>query len=405
MKILLSLFLLPITALSKGYIVELNPNNTYTGPAKNIIKTSNKTFLVIESETYPKNKAFKYIEEDQDTFLLSTPKLEYFEKQWGLQNFGKNEPITPDRMSPVSSKIGIDSNAVNAWSLTKGRKDIVVAVVDTGLDLSHIELKSNLYINPAEFHGSPGVDDDKNGFIDDIHGYDFSSKDSIPQDENGHGTHCAGIIAGTHNKGRIAGVMSKASLMALRTLDKKGAGKISQAIEAFSYAIENGANVISNSWGSRGHSQILEDLIKDATSKGIHVVAAAGNSRFNNNDENATYPANYPGVVSVGAINARARHSAYSSFGPNTVHISAPGTNIISSHIKRKGEIYRVMSGTSMAAPFVSGAIGLYLSLYGKNQEPLAIRQKLIDSSTKLDHLKQLTVSEGMLNIEEFLKN
>ena len=79
-------------------------------------------------------------------------------------------------MSPVSSKIGIDSNAVNAWSLTKGRKDIVVAVVDTGLDLSHIELKSNLYINPAEFHGNPGVDDDKNGFIDDIHGYDFSSK-------------------------------------------------------------------------------------------------------------------------------------------------------------------------------------------------------------------------------------
>ena len=406
MKILLILLFFSQPIYSKDYIIKLKQNALYTGNATNIISYSKATYIVVNSDTLPNDPSFEFVEEDHDISILtrnSPQKQEYFSKQWALENLGKNEPITPNRMSPVTSVTGIETKSLEAWKLSTGSKDITIALVDTGVDLKHIELKENLWMNPLEANGLAGVDDDGNGFIDDINGFDFSAQDSIPQDENGHGTHCACIIGASHSQGKIAGVMANVSIMPLRTLNKKGAGKVSQAIEAFIYAIENGANIISNSWGSRGHSKILEELIIDANAKGIHVVAAAGNARFNNNDEAATYPANYPGVIAVGAINARARHAAYSSYGPKTMHLSAPGTNIISSHTLRKGERYRVMSGTSMAAPYVSGAIGLYLSLNGKSQKPLFIRNALIESATKLEHLKGMSVSEGMLNVSEFL--
>lgn len=408
---LISFLILSSNSFSKEYILEVQDFNSINSgwEVKSKFQVLGKNYLVIESSKVPTSNNIINFSENYETSIFSnnsnTPKLPSFAKQWGLLNQGKNEPITPDRMSPVSSISGTDINAINAWKLTKGIKSVVIAIVDTGLDLTHPELKENLWVNTQEKNGIAGVDDDGNGYIDDIHGYDYTGKmDPIPQDENGHGTHCAGIIGATHTSGKIAGVMDNVSLMALRTLNKKGAGKIDQAIKAFGYAIKNGAHIISNSWGSRGHSPILEELINEATKQGIIIVAAAGNARFNDNDLNPTYPANYPNVISVSAINARARHSAYSSFGQNSVHIAAPGTNILSSHILRKGIKYRVMSGTSMAAPHITGVIGLYLSMHGLNQTPQFLKQKLIDTATKLDHLKDLNQASGMVNAELFLR-
>jgi subtilisin family serine protease len=398
-------------SFSKQFLLEVKNFEHFT---KNEVQKKfivlGKKYVVLESDFLPQSTNIVKSSENYETYLFSDqntyiPPVTDFTKQWGLLNLGKNEPITPDRMSPVSSISGIDINAQKAWSLSQGNKNVVIAVVDTGIDLAHIEFTDNLWINHKELNGAPGVDDDGNGMVDDINGYDYTGKeDSIPQDENGHGTHCAGIIGANHSVGKIAGVMNKVSIMALRTLDKKGAGKIDQAIRAFGYAIENGAHIISNSWGSRGHSPILEDLIKEATKRGIIVVAAAGNARFNDNDLNPTYPANYPGVISVSAINARARHSAYSSFGINTVHIGAPGTNVLSSHTLKKGLKYRVMSGTSMAAPHISGIIGLYLSINGTTQRTEVIKNKLIGTATKLDHLKGMNQANGMVDAYKFLQ-
>jgi subtilisin family serine protease len=407
---LIGLLTISFNTFATEYILEVKSYEGFNN--KNIQKKFEilgKKYLVIETDFLPQSENIISSSINHETSIFNnnayTPKVVDFHKQWGLFNEGKNEPITPDRMSPVGSVPGTDINIRPVWDELMGDKNIVIAVVDTGLDLKHKELISNIWINQSELNGKPGVDDDGNGFIDDINGYDFTGKeDSVPQDEHGHGTHCAGIIGAPHTSGKIAGVMSEVSIMALRTLDKKGAGKVDQAVRAFGYAIENGAHIISNSWGSRGHNEILESLINEANKRGIIVIAAAGNSRYNDNDLNPTYPANYPHVISVSSVNARARHASYSSFGKTTVHIGAPGTNILSTHTLKKGLKYRVMSGTSMAAPHISGIIGLYLAKHGVNQDPLLIKNKLISTAIKLDHLKGMNQADGMVDAFNFLK-
>lgn len=408
---LLGLISLSFNSFSSSEYI-LHVKNFHEFSQKNVQKKFEilgKKYVVIKSDFHPQSDNIISSSLNHSTGIFEDsdhiPKLPSFHKQWGLLNEGKNEPITPDRMSPVGSTSGIDINITPVWKNLTGNNNVIIAVVDTGVDLDHLELKENIWINEAEKNGLPGVDDDGNGFIDDINGYDFTGKeDPIPQDENGHGTHCAGIIGASHDKGKIAGVMSEVSIMSLRTLDKKGAGKIDQAVRAFGYAIENGANIISNSWGSRGHNQLLEDLILEANKRGIIVIAAAGNSRYNDNDLNPTYPANYPHVISVSSINARARHASYSSYGKETVHIGAPGTNILSTHTLKKKLKYRVMSGTSMAAPHISGIVGLYLAKHGVNQDPSMIKNKLISTAKRLEHLKGMNQAEGMVDSFNFLK-
>lgn len=407
--IILSLLFFSFTAHSKEYLLEVSDFKAINnGQILEEFELLDRKYMLIKSELPPKSSMILSMSEN---FIIETLEsvsapttLVDFSKQWGLLNEGKNEPITPIAMSPVTSKKGIDINILPAWALTKGSKQVIIAVLDTGTALNHEELKTNLWINQKEQQGLPGVDDDGNGFIDDLHGYDFTGKGSnTPQDEHGHGTHVAGIIGASHSHGKIAGVMDKVSLMTVRILNKKGRGTLQGALKGFAYAIESGAHIISNSWGHRGYSELLEGLVQEATNRGIIVVAAAGNSRFNNNDLNPTYPANYPGVISVSAVNARGRHSAYSTYGPETVHIAAPGTNILSSHTRRKGFDYRVLSGTSMSAPFVSGVIGLYLSHHGLGQSPEKIKNKLISTAVKLEHLESMNQAEGMINAYRFL--
>jgi subtilisin family serine protease len=282
-----------------------------------------------------------------------------FDKLWGLRNTGSNEP------QGRSGVEGADINALKAWDLTKGSHQVKIAVIDTGVDYNHPDLQENVWVNQAELNGLPGIDDDGNGYIDDIHGYDFAYNDNDPMDGHGHGTHCSGTIGAVHNnKIGVAGVMGEVTIVPVKFLDDTGSGSLEAAILAIDYATQLNVDLMSNSWGGGGRSEALYEAIKRASDKGIIFTAAAGNSS-SNNDTSPSYPASYesPNIVSVAALTAQNELANFSSFGRNSVHIAAPGRNIVSTV---KGGKYDSMSGTSMATPHVSGVLGLLIAKEGR---------------------------------------
>jgi subtilisin family serine protease len=342
-------------------------------------------------------------EENIEYKIFSEPTEPNFFKLWGLENNGKNEPITPTKMSPVEGVIGADINVKDAWAITKGNKNLIIAVIDTGIDYNHPDLKNNLWINTKELNGKKGIDNDGNGFIDDIYGYDVSNNDGDPMDDNKHGTHVAGVIGASHNGFGTVGVMADVSLMVVKFTDAKGRGDLDRGLKAINYAVLNGAKVLSNSWGNKIYSKFLEDAIRDAGAKGVVFIAAAGNYGANNNDENPIYPASYKldNVISVGAFSAQDYPSAFSCFGPNSVHISAPGTNILST---TPNNTYSVFSGTSQATPYVTGIVGLALSK-NPNLTPLEIKNKIIETATPTKMLSGKNISNGRINAGKLLQS
>ena len=269
-----------------------------------------------------------------------------------------NDPLYAEQLS--LTKI----NAPQAWDIYTGSRQTVVAVVDTGVDYNHRDLRNNIWLNEAELNGTAGVDDDENGYVDDIYGYNFIYRRGDALDDHGHGTHCAGIIATEGNNGLdIAGVCWDARIMSLKFMGSLGTGSESDAAEAFYYAVANGADVISNSWSSDVESRLLEDAINYASSRGVIVVAAAGNS----GSDSPRYPAAYPNVISVAATDANDDLWSQSSYG-EWVDIAAPGVDVLS--LRAEGtwtgtsydEYTTYLSGTSAACPYVAGACALMLS-------------------------------------------
>lgn len=330
--------------------------------------------------------------------LTQDPK---FVDLWGLMNTGKNEPAGTRGNSAPTGISGIDINAKKAWSITKGSKDIKIAVIDTGVDYNHPDLKNNIWTNEAELNGKPGVDDDGNGYVDDIHGYDFANNDGDPMDGNGHGTHCSGTIAAEHNNNiGIAGVMAHASIIGVKFLTDEGSGSTSDAIKAIDYATKLNVDIMSNSWGGGAHSKALKEAIERAEKKGIVFTAAAGNSATDNNSE-PHYPSNYDvdNVISVAAHNYNNELAYFSCYGSKTVHVSAPGRNILSTTPNNSYDVY---SGTSMATPHVSGIIGLYIAEHGrKNVKDL--RDNLMKSSVFGKSYAKKTISKGRVDAYNFL--
>jgi subtilisin family serine protease len=266
-----------------------------------------------------------------------------FGSLWGLSN---------------SSLSTADINADKAWDFGTSTS-VVTAIIDTGVDYRHQDLAANIWSNTHEIGGN-GIDDDRNGYIDDTRGWDFANKDNDPMDDNGHGTHVAGTIGAVGNNGiGVSGVAWSASIMPLKFLDKNGSGALSDAIEAINYARVNGAKVINASWGGGGFSSALQSAITQFKNAGGVFVAAAGNESSNNAITPA-YPANYAGVISVGASTRTDTLASFSNFGTN-VQIVAPGQSILST---LPGNAYGTLSGTSMATPHVAGAIAL---LWGQN--------------------------------------
>jgi thermitase len=292
----------------------------------------------------------------EQKFSSLVPNDPMFGELWGLNNSGNNEPS-----ATLPGLKGVDINALAAWGISKGDRALKIAVIDTGIDYKHPDLKNNMWVNEKEANGKAGVDDDSNGFVDDIHGYDFANKDGDPMDGHGHGTHCAGTIGAEHDNGiGVAGVMDEVNLVAIKFLTDSGSGSTEDAILAIDYATKLGVDIMSNSWGGGAFSQALYDAILASKNAGILFVAAAGNDS-SNNDQDPHYPSNYniENVVSVAALNAQEELAYFSCFGKGTVHISAPGHRITSTFTNAT---YKTLSGTSMATPHMSGILGLLLS-------------------------------------------
>ena len=323
-----------------------------------------------------------------------------FEKLWGLSNTGNNEP---DRNGGSSGSVGVagaDINADKAWAITKGSKNVVIAVIDTGIDYNHDDLKGNIWVNTKEIAGN-NKDDDGNGFIDDIHGWNAFAKNGNPMDGNSHGTHCSGTIGAKHGNGvGVAGVMNDVSLMAVKFLSDEGSGNLADAVIAIDYATKMNVDIMSNSWGGGGFSQALEDSIKAAKAKGILFVAAAGNDGTNN-DSAPHYPSNYQvdNVVSVAAHTNQDSLATFSCFGKRTVHVAAPGHNILST---TPGNTYKVYSGTSMATPHVSGVLGLYIAQNGR-QDVKSVRDLLMATTFPAGAYRKSTIAGGRVDAYNFL--
>jgi subtilisin family serine protease len=269
-------------------------------------------------ESYLQDSQIEYAEPNYIVRAATTPNDTYFNSLWGLHNTGQ-----------TGGTNDADIDAPEAWNLTTGSSNVVIAVIDSGVAYNHPDLQSNIWSNPGETSCTDGIDNDGNGYIDDCNGWDFIGDDNNPTDFNGHGTHVAGTIAavGNNNQG-ITGVMWQAKIMPLRFLGVSGSGTTADAVSAILYASANGAHVINNSWGGGGYSQALKDVI-DASN--AVVVCAAGNDGTNN-DTIPFYPASYtsPNIIAVAAADHNDTLAYFSNYGAISVDIGAPGVSIYS---------------------------------------------------------------------------
>lgn len=311
-----------------------------------------------------------------------------FGEQWSLENTGQN-----------GGKAGADIGIQRAWFKTTGSSKVVVAVLDSGVDYRHLDLINNIWVRPADM---AAYTDDELGTFNDLHGFNAIDRLRDPMDDNGHGTHCAGIIGAEGNNGYgIAGINWNVEIMPLKFLNGNGSGTTKDAIEAINYVIDRkhkGVNVriISASWGSTQKSRALRDAIKRAGEEDILFVAAAGNNG-EDSDKRPHYPAGYydlPNVIPVAALDRNDQLAVFSNYGAKSVFIAAPGKEILSTWLN--GEFY-VASGTSMATPEVAGVAALVLSINPK-MTVAQLRERLRTSVDKLPSLKGKVVTGGRIN-------
>jgi len=276
-------------------------------------------------EYYRGNPDVAYAEPNYIRYLkATTPNDPFFSNLWGLHNTGQS-------VNGTSGTAGADMDGPEAWDVAQGSNTFVIAVIDTGVDYNHPDLSGNIWANPGEVAGN-GLDDDQNGYVDDLRGWDFVDDDNDPMDVVGHGTHVAGTIAavGNNNIG-VTGVCWQAKIMPVRALDAFGAGTDADIIAAIGYAVTKGAKVINASFGGPDYSQAQYDALSNANSAGVLFVVAAGNEGTNN-DTTPSYPASYnlPNIISVAATDQNDNLSNFSNYGATSVHVAAPGENIYS---------------------------------------------------------------------------
>lgn len=304
-------------------------------------------------------RAAPEVESAEPNFLATlheTPNDPRFNNQWGLENTGQSGGLAD-----------ADIDAAAAWDMSTGSGRIIVAVIDTGVNVNHQDLANNIWRNLGEQPGN-GIDDDKNGYVDDVNGYDFYNNDSNPSDDNGHGTHVAGIIGAIGNNGvGIAGVSWAPQVMVLKVCSAGGSCPFSAIAAAIHYALDRGVAVINMSLGGPNYSQLLYDALNRANGYGksppvvTPVVVSAGNSSRDLSIY-PTYPASIslPNIITVAASDGTDRLASFSNYGSGVVDIAAPGVNIDSAYLGNTA--YANLTGTSMAAPFVTGAAALLLS-------------------------------------------
>jgi len=324
----------------------------------------------------------------------------YSPHQWGLNNTGQD-----------GGKADADIDAPEAWDVTTGSSSVVVAVVDSGVQYTHPDLAANMWRNPGEVAGD-NVDNDGNGYRDDVHGWNFVSNTGNPMDDNGHGTHVAGIIAAAgNNAAGVTGTSWNSKVMALKFLGSAGTGSTANAIKALDYARlmkgTYGVNVrvINNSWGGGGFSQTLQNAIARTETGGMLFVAAAGNGGSDgvgdNNDAVPVYPpsSTSANVVAVAATDRNDALGTFSNYGATSVDLAAPGVDVASTYT---GSGYSYLSGTSMATPYVSGVAALAFGLRPASTYQ-QVKDALLNGVDKVAGLTGKVLTGGRLNARKTL--
>ncbi|MBC7742193.1 MAG: S8 family serine peptidase [Bdellovibrionaceae bacterium] len=332
-----------------------------------------------------------------------------YSKQWGMNEIGTTA----------------------AWGINRGTNKVIVAVIDTGVDYTHEDLIGNMWRNTKEIPNN-NIDDDNNGYVDDIIGWDFLSNDNKPYDlaaanlmdllnggNPGHGTHCAGNVAAVGNNGKgVSGVAPNAQIMALRFIGNEG-GTTAAAVKAVHYAVDNGAKVLSNSWGSEGEDPneaadnlALRDSVQYALDHDVLFIAAAGNSSVDNdNSDKASAPASYPhaNIIAVAAVDSADGLASFSNYGAKKVHIAAPGVKVFSTTVTGKYSdtvidiLGATWDGTSMACPHVAGAAALYWSAHPEKTYA-QVRDAILNSAKRIASTEGKVSTNGKLNVEQLMK-
>lgn len=313
------------------------------------------------------------------------PNDTYFGRQWALRNTGQ-ESGTP----------GADIGASDAWDITRGDPSIVVGIIDSGVDYGHPDLAGNMWRNPRETAAN-GRDDDGNGVVDDVYGFDALQGDGDPMDEHSHGTHVAGIVAASADNGiGTAGVAPNVRIMALRFMDSTGQGYTSDAIRCIDYAIRMGVRITNNSWGGENSSNALRDAMTRARTSGMLFVVAAGNDS-QDNDTTPSYPAAYTldNMLVVGSSTRTDGLSTFSNWGAGSVHLFAPGSVIAGPLLQ---SAYGFKSGTSMAAPHVAGAAALLMA-QSPSQSYLQVRDRILRGVDPVPAFAAKSQTGGRLNV------
>jgi len=317
-----------------------------------------------------------YVEPDYEYQQFATPNDPSYSSLWGLHNNGQN-------IWGQLGTVDVDINAPEAWDVTTGSSTVIIAVLDSGVNYTHPDLIDNMWTNPVDT--ANGVDDDGNGYIDDIHGIDAFNNDSNPMDDNKHGSHVAGTIAGVGNNSvGVSGVSQSSKIIACKIGDASGSISSSAAVICMDYIydlkVNRGINIVAtnNSWGGGGYSTAMYEAIEKHLEAGILFIAAAGNSATNN-DTTPNYPSGYylPNIIAVAATDNQDNLALFSQYGRRSVHIGAPGVGIYSTTL---GTGYEFLQGTSMATPYVTGLVAL-----------LAAE----DNSRDWKTLKNLTIAGG----------
>ena len=339
----------PATAID-----ELEINNTGGFASNPATNTQNNVFVLTLGETGV------YAVENALAILNENPYVEIAEPDY-LREFA----VTPNDPMFKSQYALAKINASAAWDVTTGDRNVVVGVVDSGIDGTHPDLAANLWVNPNA---------GKNGYVNDIHGYNFTGKiGGIPTDKNGHGTHVSGIIGAKGNNGAgISGVNWNVSLAWLGVDAGGNYVSDSAVIEAINYANNHGITILNGSWGGSAYSEALKDAISNYN--GLFVAAVGNNS--SNNDVNPFYPSSFdlPNIIAVASTDSADKLASTSNYGAKSVHIAAPGDEILSTYPNGK---YKNMSGTSMASPHVAGVAALIKAAYPKYSTE-HVRDKLI---------------------------
>jgi subtilisin family serine protease len=328
------------------------------------------------------------VEEDVPVTISAIPNDPRYNEQYGLALIG----------------------APQAWGSSAGSREVIIGVVDTGIDYLHPDLVDNVWINGGEISGN-GIDDDGNGFVDDVYGWNFDAGTNNNMDDNGHGTHVSGTIGASGNNGiGVTGVAWNVQVLGCKGLDKNGSGFFSSIAACIDYITAlklRGENIFAVSMSLGGNrSALLERALIRARDAGLLVIAAAGNES-SNNDRVPAFPASssLDNVISVAAVDSRSSLASFSNFGVKSVDLAAPGVGILSTFPREFGGLggYGSISGTSMATPHVSGAAALVASI-NPTLTAGQMREVLLQSVTQVTNLDGAVSTGGILNVDRALQ-